>query len=151
MTDMELLQLEALEACAFRGHTMGPWREHGLHGSRVAVCNCTVCDMMACVDSNPPPNGIDVSGSAVARSCPNRDLVRQWMKDNAADYDDGIDINCTRMAEDAADQYDIYDDDIDFTIPEWVYELAVEVEAWYLAPKPYWYEETDDEDESEDW
>jgi hypothetical protein len=87
----------------------------------------------------------------------NYELVRQWMRDNAADYDDGIDINCTKLAEDAAYQFDIYECDEDtvpddtYPIPEWVYEMAVEVEAWYLAPEPYWYEETDDEDESEDW
>jgi len=87
----------------------------------------------------------------------NYDLVRQWMRDNASDYDDGIDINRTRMAEDAADQFDIYECDEDtairdgYTVPEWVYELAVEVEAWYLTPDPYWYEDTDDDNESEDW
>ena len=32
----------------------------------------------------------------------NYEQARQWMIDNAADYDDGIDINCTRLAEDAA-------------------------------------------------
>ena len=84
----------------------------------------------------------------------NYELVRQWMMDEVPNYYDGIDINTTRLAEDAADQYDIYDDDVEFTIPEWVYELAVEVEAWYLVSDPYWYEETDmldDDGESEDW
>ena len=77
----------------------------------------------------------------------NYQLARQWMRDNCADYDDGIDINCTLMAEVCADALDIYDDDDeDYIIPEWLYELAVEVEKWYL-----WYEETDDDDESEDW
>jgi len=63
----------------------------------------------------------------------NRDLVRMWMMAEVEDYDDGIDINCTRLAEDAADEYDLYDDDIDFTIPEWVFELAFEVERWWLG------------------
>lgn len=81
----------------------------------------------------------------------NYELARQWMLDNVDEYDDGIDINCTQLAEDAAYQFDIYDDDIDFTIPEWVYELAVETSDWYLGPDPYWYEETDEDTESEDW
>ena len=79
--------------------------------------------------------------------------VRQWMQDNCADYDDGIDINCTRLAEDAAYEFDIYEDAVpgdEYPIPEWVYEPAVEVEEWYLAPDPYWYEETDDDDEDGD-
>ena len=51
---------------------------------------------------------------------------------------------------DAADEYDIYDDDIDFTIPEWVYELAVEVERWWLGldDEP---DMLDDDGESEEW
>lgn len=82
----------------------------------------------------------------------NYELARRWMANSISDYDDGIDINCTRLAEDAAYEFGIYDGDgSDYIIPEWVYELAVEVEEWYLAPDPYWYEETDDDDESEDW
>ena len=87
----------------------------------------------------------------------NYELACRWMMDEVPNYYDGIDINTTRLAEDAADQFDIYECYEDtairdgYTVPEWVYELAVEVETWYLAPDPYWYEETDDDDESEDW
>lgn len=69
----------------------------------------------------------------------NYELVRQWMQDNAADYDDGIDINCTALAEDAAYEFDIYECDEDtvpddtYPIPEWVYELAFDVSEWYLS------------------
>ena len=41
----------------------------------------------------------------------NHQLARQWMRDNCADYDDGIGINCALMAEVCADALDIYDDD----------------------------------------
>jgi hypothetical protein len=81
----------------------------------------------------------------------NYELARQWMIDNAADYDDGIDINTTRLAEDAAEQFDIYNDDIDFPIPEWVYKLAVEVEAWYLSDGTWTTVPDMLDGESEDW
>ena len=80
----------------------------------------------------------------------NYELARQWMIDNAADYDDGIDINCTLMTEQCADALDIYDDE-EYIIPEWLYELAVEVEEWYLKPDPYWYEETDDDEDGDEF
>ena len=47
----------------------------------------------------------------------NYEQARQWMIDNAADYDDGIDINTTLMTEQCADALDIYDDE-EYIIPE---------------------------------
>ena len=80
----------------------------------------------------------------------NRDLVRMWMMAEVEDYDDGCEVNCTKMAEDAAYEYDLYDDDVDFTIPEWVFELAFEVERWWLGldDEP---DLLDEDGESEDW
>lgn len=72
----------------------------------------------------------------------NYELARQWMLDNVDDYDDGIDIDCTSMAEDAAYKFSIYEEAVpgdEYLIPEWLYDLAVEVEEWYLADVPYWY------------
>lgn len=68
MTDMELLQLEALEACAFRGHTMGPWQRHDFYDT-ISYAHCTQCDMQVVVNTRPMPNSIDISGEAVALNC----------------------------------------------------------------------------------
>jgi len=84
----------------------------------------------------------------------NYDLVRQWMIDNCADYDDGIDIDCTRLAEDAAYEFDIYEEAVpndEYPIPEWVYELAVKVEAWYLSDGTWTTVPDMLDGESEDW
>jgi hypothetical protein len=69
MTDMELLQLEALESCAFRGHTMGPWQGHDLYGDKLAYAFCVHCDMQVVVNTYPLPNEIDICGEAVALDC----------------------------------------------------------------------------------
>lgn len=80
----------------------------------------------------------------------NYELARQWMIDNATDYDDGIDINCTLMTEQCADALDIYDDE-EYTIPEWLYELAVKVEEWYLSDGTWTTVPDMLDGESEDW
>jgi hypothetical protein len=35
-------------------------------------------------------------------------------------------LDCTRLAEEAADMFNLYEGD-DFTIPEWVFEMAAEL------------------------
>ena len=72
------------------------------------------------------------------------------MIDNAADYDDGVNINCTLMTEQCADALDIYYDE-EYIIPEWLYELAAEVEAWYLSDGTWTTVPDMLDDESEDW
>lgn len=37
------------------------------------------------------------------------------------------DINCTKLAEDACDSFNLYEDDDDATIPEWIFDCAVDV------------------------
>jgi hypothetical protein len=69
MTDMKLLQLEALEACKFRGHTMGPFLSHKPYPDVIAWSRCKVCDMQVVVNVKPAPNGIDIGGEAVALTC----------------------------------------------------------------------------------
>lgn len=55
------------------------------------------------------------------------DKARLWMKNSInnewADWDE---LTCTRLAEDCASLFDLYDDD-DANILEWVYDLAVDV------------------------
>ena len=47
--------------------------------------------------------------------------VSNWMRDEACNFD-----NPTALAENAADAYMLYEDDVEFVIPEWVFELALE-------------------------
>lgn len=77
----------------------------------------------------------------------NYELARRWMADNISDYDDGAEINCTRMTEDCADELDIYEDE-DYTVPEWLYELAFEIEQYFWDGGDW---PDSDPDESEDW
>ena len=45
---------------------------------------------------------------------------------NFKDYDDGCgDINCTLLAENIANEYDLCEDDAECTIPEEVFDAAV--------------------------
>lgn len=66
--ELDHLMNEAREAAQNRGHTLGPfapgefWRER-------RYADCTECGMGVAVDPDPPPNGIDISGSAVALNC----------------------------------------------------------------------------------
>lgn len=55
----------AASAAAWRGHTLAPWRRDGAR----AVTECTQCGAYAMADAAPLPNGIGVSGSAVAINC----------------------------------------------------------------------------------
>jgi len=54
--------------------------------------------------------------------------MKRWAREY---YDDGG-LVTTRLAEDAAYQLDLYEGEGgDYTIPECVYELALEVGEWY--------------------
>lgn len=58
-----------------------------------------------------------------------------YMKANVGDHvDHTCDVvNCTSLAEASADALTLYDSGPDFPIPNWVYDLAVEVaesEGW---------------------
>jgi hypothetical protein len=77
--------------------------------------------------------------------------IERWMKDHIDDYisSDGVGINCTLLAQDAANTFDIYEGTgSDYTIPEWVYDMAVKVEDWYLDGGD---EDEDWDDEDENW
>lgn len=43
--------------------------------------------------------------------------AKKWMSNNCSEYD-----NATTLAEEAASEFDLYEDDIDYVIPEWVFE-----------------------------
>ena len=58
------------------------------------------------------------------------DMVKEWMLYN---YEycmqwSSFTLNCTKLAEMAADEYNIYEDEIEYNIPDWVYDLAIDAE-----------------------
>lgn len=63
---LKTLQREAERSCRFRGHDMESWARVGLEK---AYSHCRDCGMQVAVDVNPLPNGIDISGRAVALHC----------------------------------------------------------------------------------
>jgi len=69
----DALKAQAARAAQFRNHRLGGW--HDYDGDK-ACAVCEVCGKDAYVDANPAPNGIDVSGEAVALNCW-RDSVRR--------------------------------------------------------------------------
>lgn len=57
-----------------------------------------------------------------------RSFVKYWMRESIDAYVSCCDeVNLTQLAEDAAQEFDLYEDDSDATIPEWVFELSSEV------------------------
>lgn len=75
MLQSKKLKKEALEACRFRGHTMGRFKTvtkltiEGVVRRIVAMSQCKVCGCLAGIDTVPAPNGIDIWGDAVALNC----------------------------------------------------------------------------------
>lgn len=53
--------------------------------------------------------------------------VLRWMRSNLADYvDDSGEIMLTELAESAAGEFNVYENE-DYDIPEWVFEFAFHV------------------------
>lgn len=64
------LKREAREATDWRGHHMRPWELLQSSNSReVWQAVCGVCGKSVQIDTNPPANGIDIGGEAVALNC----------------------------------------------------------------------------------
>lgn len=72
MGELERLKREAQETAEGRGHTMGKWLEQANYAGVYSTANavCRRCGAGAFVDINPPANGIDIAGRAVALTCP---------------------------------------------------------------------------------
>jgi len=66
---MKQLQREAKESCEWRGHSMIPWQYHSFW-KNITYSSCSKCSGFVQCDTAPPPNGIDIGGSAVAENCP---------------------------------------------------------------------------------
>ena len=67
---LETLKRQAQRSTKLRGHSMR-WQEPMLHNGRlIQDAFCIHCQGEVQLDSNPPANGIDIAGTAVAISCP---------------------------------------------------------------------------------
>lgn len=70
MTKLDRLKKEALEDATCRGHRVGKWIHFGLGlTGAYAMTVCTTCGRQVVVQPNPLPNGIEISGEAVALGC----------------------------------------------------------------------------------
>jgi hypothetical protein len=77
MPNLDDLKKEADASATWRQHHLGPW-DDTRHGSardlaagydrQTSIAECR-CGAYVQVDTNPPPNGIDIGGSAVAVNC----------------------------------------------------------------------------------
>lgn len=64
---VQSLKRSATQSARRRGHDMGKWELSDYW--RNPVQTCKRCGMRVYVDPNPAPNGIDISGEAVALNC----------------------------------------------------------------------------------
>ena len=81
MTYAEKLRRSALESAEWRGHKMWrfehyrmTWQGKLLKDRHAGTARCKVCGAYASFDTYPPPNGIDISGDAVALNCPIKEV-----------------------------------------------------------------------------
>ena len=60
------LQRAARTSATWRDHTLGAWGVLNAHARRAS---CVACNAYVDVDAQPPANGIDIGGTAVALNC----------------------------------------------------------------------------------
>lgn len=63
------LEREALRACEWRGHEMGPFAASEWRPDSVSTAYCNFCGRGVTVNARPMPNEIDIGGEAVALNC----------------------------------------------------------------------------------
>lgn len=69
---------------------------------------------------------------ARTRTRENKRKARNYMCLYVSDHEDMCgEVNCTTLAEAAANEHDLYEDDYTYTIPKWVYDMAVDVAEAY--------------------
>ena len=66
MNRLQQLKRRAEGTAGWREHQLGPWEKLDSTSARAV---CRVCGAQAVVDTDPPANGIDVMGEAVATYC----------------------------------------------------------------------------------
>ncbi len=69
MKRLNRLREEADTGARWRGHELRWSKPAGSYARQTQVGTCINCGREAFVDTLPPPNGIDISGEAVALSC----------------------------------------------------------------------------------
>jgi hypothetical protein len=58
--------------------------------------------------------------------------MKRWMQRNVSTFVDRCnEVNCTGMAEEAAQVFETFENRVDWTIPEWVFDMAVDVANWF--------------------
>ena len=67
MTKLAKLKASARQSAVSRGHPLSNFKKVGPH---TYGAGCPKCGVWVQIDTDPPPNGIDISGPAVARNCP---------------------------------------------------------------------------------
>lgn len=72
MLNKRKLALSAREAAESRGHTLPyfRWTGGGWNGGEIGANECPKCGAWVRLETNPAPNGCDITGSAVAVHCP---------------------------------------------------------------------------------
>lgn len=64
------LAKQATRAAEFRGHRLSSWEwDTRPNGRVIGHAQCPDCSYSAHVDTDPDPNGIDISGTAVSLNC----------------------------------------------------------------------------------
>lgn len=63
------LQREAITACVHRKHDMGKFQPYNSNTQIQMRSVCRKCNRDVVICQNPLPNGIDISGEAVALNC----------------------------------------------------------------------------------
>ena len=72
MRRLAKLKQEAKSSAEFRGHILGKWKSNLIFPTAkraVELAICVRCGEWVQVDTCPPPDGIDVGGTAVAVGC----------------------------------------------------------------------------------
>ncbi len=72
MRKLAKLKRQAISSAEFHGHRLGPWKSNLIFTApkrAVELAICIRCGEWVQVDTCPPPNGIDVGGTAVAVDC----------------------------------------------------------------------------------
>lgn len=68
-TKLARLKREARSFAMARGHQMSPFKGALSGDPNIASAECTKCHRCVIVYAKPPPNGIEIGGSAVAINC----------------------------------------------------------------------------------
>lgn len=63
------LARQATRTAKFRGHTLSAWQWTHTADRTTGAATCHDCHRGAYVDTRPAPNGIDISGDAIALNC----------------------------------------------------------------------------------